>query len=193
MSKWTLRPQRTRDLRRGEQQEHTAALRATRYVRRHAWQFHGAGVQDAVRDLPGINAVPAIRGALTKLAASLNIPGPLRLAFDDTLLLPETAHGLTVVGWKHPVTTGIYYCPSHRPMGGVPVTAADVTASFECWNCGTRLLGPVVVGWMPDGDRIQPMCLCTHPRSAHNVNGLCIALPGVLGCGCLGWSESDGS
>lgn len=55
MSKWTLRQQRTRQIRQGYKQEHTAAHRATRYVRRHAWQFHGAGVEDAVRALSGID------------------------------------------------------------------------------------------------------------------------------------------
>lgn len=34
----------------------------------------------------------------------------------------------------------------------------------------------------------DPVCICTHPSSTHNMNGLCIALPGVLGCGCLGLS-----
>lgn len=37
--------------------------------------------------------------------------------------------------------------------------------------------------------QLEATCVCTHPYSTHNVNGLCIALPGVLGCGCLGWSE----
>jgi hypothetical protein len=40
-----------------------------------------------------------------------------------------------------------------------------------------------------DAGKLDPVCICTHPRSDHNINGLCIALPGVLGCGCLGWSE----
>lgn len=106
MSKWTLREQRTRQIRQGYRQEHTAAQRATRYVRRHAWQFHGAGVEDAVEALSGIDGDFSVSEALAKLAVSLNAT-----------------------------------------------------------------------------------CLCTHPYSTHNVNGLCIALPGVLGCGCLGWSE----
>lgn len=33
----------------------------------------------------------------------------------------------------------------------------------------------------------DPVCVCTHPLSAHNLNRICIALPGVLGCGCLGF------
>lgn len=98
MSKWTLRQQRTRQLPDGETQEHSAALRAARYALRHAWQFHGAGVADALSVLTALQ-VPAER------------------AFGDAV------------------------------------------------------------------------CLCTHPRSTHNLNGLCIALPGVLGCGCMGWSE----
>jgi hypothetical protein len=37
----------------------------------------------------------------------------------------------------------------------------------------------------------DPLCVCTHPLSAHNLNRLCIALPGVTGCGCLGFLEAD--
>lgn len=36
----------------------------------------------------------------------------------------------------------------------------------------------------------DPLCVCTHPLSVHNLNRLCIALPGVLGCGCLGFQEA---
>lgn len=37
---------------------------------------------------------------------------------------------------------------------------------------------------------LSTRCVCTHLRSEHNANDLCVALPGVLGCGCLGWSEA---
>ena len=37
----------------------------------------------------------------------------------------------------------------------------------------------------------DPMCVCTHPLSSHNLNRLCIALPGVIGCGCLGFLEAS--
>lgn len=111
---WTLRPQRTRMIRQGHKQTHEAALRASRYVRRHAWQFHGAGVADAVRDLQRI------------------------------------------CGWN------------------------PTDATLDC-------------DWSPDcgvhGPSLTAKCVCTHPYSSHNANGLCIALPGVLGCGCMGWSE----
>lgn len=63
MSKWTLRQQRTRQLSTKETQEHSAALRAARYVRRHAWQFHGVGVADAVRDLVTLMGHPPAFGA----------------------------------------------------------------------------------------------------------------------------------
>lgn len=33
-------------------------------------------------------------------------------------------------------------------------------------------------------------CVCTHLLSSHNVNRLCVAVPGVLGCGCLGFSPA---
>lgn len=140
--------------------------RALRYVRRHAWQFHGAGVEDAVRELTPLaqtfkrfaNGIKALAPVDTgELRARFGFPEPYGLCPNLAPGLfhqcpgdrpgtppegtPETAHGLTVVGWKHPDATGLYYCPDHRCLGGVPVTAADITSPTECWNCGTRLLG----------------------------------------------------
>lgn len=71
MNSWTLRQQRTREIRQGYKQEHTAALRATRYVRRHAMEFHGAGVADAVRDLAAFSRASqnARAGVASVLAA----------------------------------------------------------------------------------------------------------------------------
>jgi len=153
----------------------------------HGEQFHGAGVEAAV---------PGIRDALAKLAVSMNVLGPLRLEWEATPLIPvdtgqlrarfeesgvlpvlETAHGLTVVGWKG--ENGLAHCPEHRPRGGTMITASDLVGTVRCIVCDGRL-----------GTVTGPVCLCTHPRSTHNANGLCIALPGVLGCGCLGWSEA---
>lgn len=34
---------------------------------------------------------------------------------------------------------------------------------------------------------VPELCVCTHPREDHSSAGLCTAVPGVLGCGCLGW------
>lgn len=40
----------------------------------------------------------------------------------------------------------------------------------------------------------DPVCVCTHPRSDHNINDLCIAVPGITGCGCLGFlKKASGS
>lgn len=121
--------------------------RALRYVRRHAMEFHGSGVVEAVRVLPRLNfgdAAESIRRGLADVAVLLGAQGPLRLAFDDAPPVAETAHGLTVVGYKDQVTTGTYFCPDDRLPGTTPVTAADVTNVTECVRCGTRLLGPAV-------------------------------------------------
>lgn len=103
MSSWTLRKQRLERTAPGPQR-HSAALRAYRVVRRHANEFHGADVADAVQ-----------------------------------WLTAETAHGLTVVGWKG--TNGCAYCPEHRPSGATPVTAADLTlvGAVHCLACGVKL------------------------------------------------------
>lgn len=136
MGSWTLRPQRS--MFRGSNP--SAVNRAKRMVRRHGNEFHGAGAEDAVRDLTSMErfawASQNARKGVASVLAAFQVPA--ELAFGNRP--EETAHGLTVVGWKHPVTTGLYYCPSHRPMGGVPVTAADVREFTDCWNCGTRLV-----------------------------------------------------
>lgn len=53
MSIWTLRQQRRYDPHGNGPQNHSAARRAVRQVKRHAWEFHGAGAgaDDAVRHL----------------------------------------------------------------------------------------------------------------------------------------------
>lgn len=38
-------------------------------------------------------------------------------------------------------------------------------------------------GWLDD----DPVCVCTHRLSEHNINHLCIAVPGTAGCGCMGF------
>lgn len=146
--------------------------KALRMVRRHAWQFHGAGVMDAVRQLEGSGTVRQRTGLISGQE--------IRIA-RDRLGLPyeETAHGLTVIGWHD--TEGKVFCQDHRPTGGAPLTAAGLPVDSLCHLCGGQL-------W----DAPVPVCLCTHPYATHNVNGLCIALPGVIGCGCLGWSEATG-
>lgn len=95
--------------------------------------------------------------------------------------LGETAHGLTVVGWKG--ENGLAHCPEHRPRGGTMITSATLESigTLLCIVCGGQLRGTEPA--------FNAVCVCTHPYATHNVNGLCIALPGVLGCGCVGWSE----
>lgn len=74
--------------------------------------------------------------------------------------------------------------------------AARVAALKAGWV--TKLGAPGVPGvqwWCPvcavstylTGE--AAVCICTHPKSDHNLNDLCIAVPGVLGCGCLGFAE----
>lgn len=183
---WTLRPQRTRDLRQGERQEHTAALRASRYVRRHAWQFHGAGAEEAVEKLTGLKefctASNAMKDAMTKFAEHvsvvMNVPVGLALSYEDA------AEAVTsVVGWRSP--SGLLLCLKHPHREAAPVTS--VLEGATCAVCGEQL--GAVTEPEPSRPSLTAKCLCTHPYSSHNVNGLCIALPGVLGCGCMGWSE----
>lgn len=49
-----------------------------------------------------------------------------------------------------------------------------------CPACAANPLGIV----LPERN---PVCVCGHRKSDHNLNDLCIALPGVTGCGCLGF------
>lgn len=56
-------------------------------------------------------------------------------------------------------------------------------SDVQWWCPGCR------IGFHPKHPASGPVCICTHPKSQHNVNDLCIALPGVLGCGCLGFAE----
>lgn len=121
MGSWTLRPQATG----GVNGSFNAADRAAQYVRRHGWQFHGAGVEEAVRDLG--EAMESMRRELEGVTVALTSP------------ITETAHGLTVVGWRGGFPTRLY-CLEHRPLGCIPVTAADVTASTDCHECGAGLL-----------------------------------------------------
>ena len=52
-----------------------------------------------------------------------------------------------------------------------------------CPPCAVNPLGIVLP---PD-----PVCICTHPLSQHNFQRLCIALPGTIGCGCLGFLRKE--
>lgn len=175
MGSWTLRQQRLYDPHGNRSQDHAAARRAVRYVRRHAREFHGAGVEEAVRDLAALSwASRSAREGVASVLAAFDVPAET--------VFGETAHGLTVVGWR--CTKGLVFCPEHRGCGNVPVTSGDLNTApgspFECFDCGKDLRPP-----------LNTVCLCTHPYSSHNVNGLCIAFPGVLGCGCMGWSEAQ--
>lgn len=55
-----------------------------------------------------------------------------------------------------------------------------VPATLLCPACTLNPLGIK----LPKPD---PVCVCGHRKSGHNFNDLCIALPGVTGCGCLGF------
>lgn len=187
MGKWTLRQQRTREIRQGYKQEHTAALRATRYVRRHAWQFHGAGVEDAVQDLATLEEGPSplekfiwasqnAREGVASVLAAFEVPA--ELAFGGPPPVPETAHGLTVVGWKG--ENGCGYCPEHRPSGATMITTGDLlqTGTVLCLACGTKL-GPAVA------PSIQP-AQCPDCSHAHVEGQNCTAPMGPGFCGCTG-------
>lgn len=110
-----------------------ARERALRYVRRHAWQFHGAAVRDAMEQLTGEGFTGQVVGPFT---------------------VREVRAARVRLGLR-------------------PSLAAELPRAT-----GT-----------PKWDRtVQvPTCVCTHRMDQHNINGLCIALPGVLGCGCLGF------
>lgn len=63
----------------------------------------------------------------------------------------------------------------------------------HAWQTGpvparARLLAQVVPIQVPMPDALDE-CVCTHPRYKHNSKSLCVALPGVLGCGCLGFAK----
>lgn len=66
-------------------------------------------------------------------------------------------------------------------------TLAPGSGVLLCPDCKTNPLGidlPEQTRWP------EPVCVCTHPWHAHNhLNTICEAVPGVLGCGCLGWKE----
>lgn len=129
---WTLRPQRTWRIRQGYKQEHEAALRASRYTRRHAWQFHGAGAEEAVQKLTGLkefsDTVRNMRVGLAKLSEALN--------------KPITNDGAAVVGWRSP--SGLLLCLKHPHREAVQVTADDLPEGGICVRCGVDVLIPVV-------------------------------------------------
>lgn len=188
MGSWTLRGFTPRFDYKGEQQDHPAALRAQRYVRRHGWQFHGAGVKDAVQRLTLADLVlarqdsqkaqEAVKQAMAAFGESLKgIVSQGRAGLELSGPVEETAHGLTVVGWKDGAPHLVFfYCLECRPAGSSPVTAADVTASTECQDCGTRLLGPAI-----------PPAECPDCKHAHVEGQHCTApTAGPFPCGCTG-------
>ena len=137
---WTLKQPRTRSLPQGDKQTHEAALRASRYVRRHAWQFHGAGAEEAVQRLAGLKefscASNAMKDAMTKFAGhvsvALNVPVELALSYEDA------AEAVTsVVGWRSP--SGLLLCLKHPHREATPVTADDLPGGGYCAVCRTEL------------------------------------------------------
>jgi len=54
------------------------------------------------------------------------------------------------------------------------------------WLCPDCKSNPLGIVLPPD-----PVCICTHPLSQHNFQRLCIALPGIVGCGCLGFLRKE--
>lgn len=58
-----------------------------------------------------------------------------------------------------------------------------------CPACTENPLG-IRLPALPDPDT---ECVCTHPFHAHNFHGLCVKVPGVIGCGCLGFQKREGS
>lgn len=124
---WTLRGSNPRFEHR-QQQDHPAALRASRYTRRHAWQFHGAGVMDAVQKLTGLkeftDTVRNMRVGLAKLSEALN--------------KPITDNGTAVVGWRTPYS-GLLLCLKHPHRGATPVTAENLPEGGCCAVCRSEL------------------------------------------------------
>lgn len=144
MGSWTLRPQRSTF--RGSNP--STVNRAKRMIRRHAREFHGAGVQEAVRDLAAFSwASRSAREGVASVLAAFDVPAELALpdglewAYETTPPTQETAHGLTVVGWR--CTKGLVFCTEHCEPGNVPVTSGDLNMApgspFECFDCGKDL------------------------------------------------------
>lgn len=125
---WTLRPQRTTF--RGSNP--SAVSRAKRMIRRHANEFHGAGVEDAVQELTGLkeftDTVRNMRVVLAKLSEALN--------------KPITNDGDAVVGWRSP--SGLLLCLKHSHWEATPVTPEDLPEGGICVRCGVDVLIPVV-------------------------------------------------
>lgn len=89
-------------------------------------------------------------------------------------------------GWvqmEHHVN-GKWRCPT---CAANPLDTPPMMSDLEICSMGTHML----TGLDETCACQRVLCVCTHPRSTHNVNGLCVALPGVLGCGCMGWLEAS--
>lgn len=64
-----------------------------------------------------------------------------------------------------------------------------VPMKLRCPECTENPLG-ISLPTLPDPD---DECVCRHPFHAHNFRGLCVEVPGVTGCGCLGFLKREGS
>lgn len=140
MSSWTLRPQATG----GVNGSFNAADRAARYVRRHGWQFHGVGVQDAVAQLEDITGTRTLHGPVSaraardRLAVSLNIPGPLRLEWEDPSAVETcpvckgTFETCTCAGGGAEEPYG--YCPGCKGPEAAPCLGTHATWAI-CKEC----------------------------------------------------------
>lgn len=66
----------------------------------------------------------------------------------------------------------------------------QLTAQLEAWEYLTEVSGSGMQARAsePESDP-DDECVCTHPRHAHNPQGLCVKIPGVTGCGCLGFLD----
>ena len=67
------------------------------------------------------------------------------------------------------------------------IRTAPVT--LRCPSCTANPLD-ILLPKLPDPD---DECVCRHPFHAHNFRGLCVEVPGVTGCGCLGFLKREGS
>lgn len=124
MNAWTLRQQRRYDPRGNGPQNHSAARRAVRQVRRHA---NETGPLDT--------AVPPARAVGYQIG---ELFGGFRAALAG--IGPVAGVGPRPVAWRGEIT-GNLYCPDHAPRKScAPLWPRDLPDGGVCIDCGKDVL-----------------------------------------------------
>lgn len=84
-----------------------------------------------------------------------------------------------------------YWDASDRARERIARHAAEVGPMWPMEAETLSRIGRLFADFKDGLAQLDQVCVCTHPAAVHNDNGLCIALPGVLGCGCLGFQEAE--